>query len=569
MAAVVFITVHGSNGTTISLVCSKTKVAPLKRLTIPRLELTAALLLSRLMQYVQATLKLNVTATHLWTDSVVTLTWIKSHASRWKDFGRNRVSQIQELTANAHWKYVPGTSNPADCTSRGLNTAQLQSHSLWWTGPPWILTPEAWPSQPALSDELNSHEARPGIALHAAASQPEYHWDLIYRYSTLNKLLKITALCFRFISLLGKCRRTPLDLHSALEEARFFWIKATQAAYFTHEIKMLTANSRLPTAHAFSRLTAYIDAQGIIRVGGRLNQSALAQDSKHQAILPRHSRLSTLIISHAHLRTLHGGTQLTLAHVRQSYWIIGGRAPVKSHILRCVVCARQRGIRAHQLMGQLPLSRVTPSRPFTHTGVDYAGPLTIKTWKGRGAKTYKGWICVFVYFATSAIHLEVVSDYSSEGFIAAFRRFSARRGIAQTMYSDCGTTFIGADAALKKMFIQSSQEHQRIAQILQQDCTRWEFNPPGAPHMGGKWEAVVKSVKFHLRRTIGETLLTTEELTTLLTQTKDILNSRHLEPLSDDPEDVSTLTPGLSLFLGTMVGSLPATPAGDLQVASS
>ncbi|XP_024872456.1 uncharacterized protein LOC112455015 [Temnothorax curvispinosus] len=112
------------------------------------------------------------------------------------------------------------------------------------------------------------------------------------------------------------------------------------------------------------------------------------------------------------------------------------------------------------------------------------------------------------------------------------------------MYSDCGTTFIGTDAALKKIFIQCSQEHQRIAQVLQLDGTRWEFNPPGAPHMGGKWEAVVKSVKFHLRRTIGETLFTTEELTTLLTQIEAILNSRPLEPLSDDPEDVSALTPG-------------------------
>ncbi|XP_071642983.1 uncharacterized protein [Temnothorax longispinosus] len=255
MAAVVYITVHGFNGATISLVCSKTKVAPLKRLTIPRLELTAALLLSRLMQYVQATLKLNVTATHLWTDSVVTLTWIKSHASRWKDFVRNRVSQIQELTANAHWKYVPGTSNPADCASRGLTTAQLQSHSLWWTGPPWILTPEAWPSQSALSDELSAHEARPGIALHAAASQLDYHWNLIYRYSTLNKLLRITALCFRFTSLLKKHRAKSSDSHSALEKARLFWIKATQAAYLTYEIKMLTANSRLPTTHAFSQGT--------------------------------------------------------------------------------------------------------------------------------------------------------------------------------------------------------------------------------------------------------------------------------------------------------------------------
>ncbi|XP_071579859.1 uncharacterized protein [Temnothorax nylanderi] len=277
MAAVVYITVRGSNGATILLVCSKTKVAQLKRLTIPKLELTAALLLSRLMRYVQATLKLNVTAIHLWTDSVVTLTWIKSHASRWKDFVRNRVSQIQDLTAKAHWRYVPGTSNPADCASRGLTTSQLQSHSLWWTGPPWILTPEAWPSQPALLDELSCSEARPGIALHAAASQSDYHWDLIYRYSTLNKLLKVTALCFRFISRLRKRRAKSLDLHSALEKARLFWIKATQAAYFTHEIKMLTANSRLPPTHAFSRLTAYIDAQGVIRVGGRLNQSTLAQ----------------------------------------------------------------------------------------------------------------------------------------------------------------------------------------------------------------------------------------------------------------------------------------------------
>ncbi|XP_071579117.1 uncharacterized protein [Temnothorax nylanderi] len=329
---------------------------------------------------------------------------------------------------------------------------------------------------------------------------------------------------------------------------------------------MLTANSRLPPTHAFSRLTAYIDAQGVIRVGGRLNQSALAQDNKHQAILPRHSRFSTLIIAHAHLRTLHGGTQLTLAHVRQQYWIIGGRAPVKSHILRCVVCARQRGIRAHQLMGQLPLSRVTPSRPFAHTGVDYAGPLTIKTWKGRGAKTYKGWICVFVCFSTSAIHLEVVSDYSSEVFIAAFRRFAARRGIAQTMYSDCGTTFIGADAALKKMFVQDAQEHQRIAQVLQLDGIRWEFNPPGAPHMGGKWEAVVKSVKFHLRRTIGETLLTTEELTTLLTQIEAILNSRPLEPLSDDPEDVSALTPGHFLIGGPLT-TIPEPSLIDLATS--
>ncbi|XP_011864758.1 PREDICTED: uncharacterized protein LOC105560332 [Vollenhovia emeryi] len=276
--------------------------------------------------------------------------------------------------------------------------------------------------------------------------------------------------------------------------------------------------------------------------------------------------LSSLIIAYAHQRTLHGGTQLTLSHIRQQYWILGGRAPVKSHILRCVTCARQRGIRAHQLMGQLPLSRVTQARPFTHTGVDYAGPLTVKTWKGRGAKTCKGWICVFVCFATSAVHLEAVSDYSSEGFIAAYRHFSSRRGIAHTLHSDCGTNFIGADTALKRLFIQSTQEHQRVSHLLSQDNTRWEFNPPATPHMGGKWEAVVKSIKYHLRRTIGESVLTFEELTTLLTQIEAILNSRPLEPLSDDADDISALTPG-HFLVGSPLTAIPEPSLTDLAIS--
>ena len=184
---------------------------------------------------------------------------------------------------------------------------------------------------------------------------------------------------------------------------------------------------------------------------------------------------------------------------------------MKSHVLRCVVRARQRGIRAHQLMGQLPLPRVTPSRAFTHTGIDYAGPLTLKTWKGRGAKTHKGWICVFVCLTTSAVHLEVVSDYSTEGFISTYKRFVSRRGIPHSLYSDCGTNFVGADTWLKVLFTQISQKNQRISSLLAQDRTQWNFNPPSAPHMGGKWEAVVKSLKHHLRRTIGETLRPTWE----------------------------------------------------------
>ncbi|XP_011866618.1 PREDICTED: uncharacterized protein LOC105561342, partial [Vollenhovia emeryi] len=306
MAAVIYISVHDSNGATFSLVCSKTKVVPRKRLSIPQLELTAVLLLSRLMQYVKATLNMDVTATHMWTESLATLSWItsvkgswiRSHASRWKDFVRNRVAQIQELTPAAHWRYIPGTSNPADCASRGLTTTQLQNHALWWTGPPWILKPDSWPSQPALSDEMSATEARPGVSLLTVTPRTEYQWELIYRYSHLTKILRITALCFRFVSRLRKVHDSLPVRHispETLEKARLVWIQATQATYFSHELKALQADSPLAQAHAFNRLTAYIDAQGVIRVGGRLAHAARIRRDTSCYVA---SSLSAVVIDH-------------------------------------------------------------------------------------------------------------------------------------------------------------------------------------------------------------------------------------------------------------------------------
>ncbi|XP_046142188.1 uncharacterized protein LOC123987911 [Osmia bicornis bicornis] len=140
---------------------------------------------------------------------------------------------------------------------------------------------------------------------------------------------------------------------------------------------------------------------------------------------------------------------------------------------------------------------------------------------------------------TSAVHLELVTDYLTDGFIATYRRFAAERGIPDTIYSDCGTNFIGADSALRSMFVEGTQDNQRLAKLFVNDNTTWSFNPPAAPHMGGKWEAVVKSVKYHLRRTIEATL-----------------NSRPLEPLTDDPDDLSVLIPA-HFLIGRAISTLP------------
>lgn len=136
-------------------------------------------------------------------------------------------------------------------------------------------------------------------------------------------------------------------------------------------------------------------------------------------------------------------------------------------------------------MSELPPARVTPGRPFLHTGVDYAGPVWLRTSKGRGQRASKAFIAVFICLSSRAVHLDVALDYTADAFLATLRQFVARRGICQSLYSDCGTNFVGADAQLRALFAASSQESQRIAKCLAEDRIRWHFNPPAAPNFGG------------------------------------------------------------------------------------
>ncbi|XP_043493624.1 uncharacterized protein LOC122518642 [Polistes fuscatus] len=506
--------------------------------THPQLELSAAALLAKLTGKVIRLLDLSDVLTFLWSDSSVTLAWVKNNPMRWKEFVGNRVAAIHESVPHAHWKFISGKLNPADCASRGLIASQLIDHPLWWSGPPWLSqSPEFWPSSIPPSPEEDLEE-RPGISL--ALSQPQpLVWDLVdlpqsssfHRH--LTKLLRITALIQRAVSCFKKVPGSSLSaspLNPAdLEKAKTFWTRATQDA-----------------------------------VGGRLQNSQLDEDSKHPAILPRQSKFTNLVISDAHARTMHGGTQLTLSYIRRTFWIIGGRAPVKSFLKDCLTCARIRGVRAQQLMAPLPASRVTPSLVFETTGLDYAGPVTMKTFQGRGAKSFKGWIAVFICFSTSAVHLEVVSDYTTEGFLKAFRRLTSRRGIPKTLRSDCGTNFQGANKQLEDLLSAATKESLKIQRLLTNDGTNWIFNPPAAPHMGGKLEAAVKSIKYYLKRTISDTLLTFEDFSTFLAQVEAVLNSRPLSSLSEDPDDIRALTPG-NFIRGEVLTTIPEPSLIDIS----
>jgi Integrase core domain. len=173
-------------------------------------------------------------------------------------------------------------------------------------------------------------------------------------------------------------------------------------------------------------------------------------------------------------------------------------------------------------------------------------------------------VALFICLATRAIHLELVSDYTAQDFLAAFRRFVARRGLCACLYSDNGTNFHGAYAELKALFQRTTKEHEEIAALLANDGIDWKFNPPSAPHFGGIWEAGVKSMKHHLIRLLKDKTMTFEELSTALAQIEACLNSRPLSAISDDPDDFAALTPG-HFLIGSVLTSVPEPSTLDLN----
>lgn len=551
--AVVYLLSHSSHGGRVALVTSKTRVAPSKTISLPRLELCGASLLAQLISSVKKALKLpEDTAVRAWSDSTVVLAWIKSHPSRWKTFVANRVTTIQELIPSSCWYHVPGTENPADICSCGLFARDLVSSSLWWDGPSWLLSSSRGPSSPIEVGDENLQQikdAERNVVVVTAALTAQHDLSLLYRYSDLTHLTRITAWILRFTK---NCKPqsartsgplTPAELRQALHT----WIKITQSLSFHQEIYAIKYNKPLSKSSQILSLNPFLDSDSILRVGGRLrNATKISSDQRNPILLPRHSQLTELLIRSLHLRHLHAGPTLLMSISQQHYWILRVRDAVRFQIRRCVTCTRHKAITQQQLMGDLPASRVNPSYPFQRCGVDYAGPFLLRPDIPRSKVSVKAYLALFVCFSTRACHLELVSSLSTDGFLAALRRFVARRGKPTDIHSDCGTNFVGANKELQELKnLAISQTHNDlVAKSLAGEGIKWHFNPPGSPHFGGIWESGVKSVKFHLRRICGSARLTFEELATIFAQVEACLNSRPLTPFSNEPSDLNVLTSG-------------------------
>jgi len=415
-----------------------------------------------------------------------------------KTFVANRVSRkntkrIQRLTSQDKWYHVPSNQNPADILFRGTTVNDLKTSKLWWLGPDWICKGEDWPEQPKKITELPEVKTVNALEVTITASiqLPEV--------SSMEKLVRSMAYCYRFIDKYRKVARKGVLTVEELQRTELTILKLLQREVFPQELKHLQAGQPLKGSSKIIALNVYLDSEGLIRVGGRLRHARIQEEAKHPIILPARHRVTRLIIRAKHLKLHHCRTEQLLASVRQRYWSLSGRREASKVTRFCLDYFRLHARSTQVKMGDLPEARVAGFKyPFTICGVDYAGPIQIRESRRRGRiPTSKTYNALFICFHTKAIHLELVTNLTTEGFLAALHRFTDRRGICSRIFSDNGTNFVGAARELSELYDFLKREEEIIYSQLAKQRIEWQFIPPRSPNFGSLWESAVKRTKHH------------------------------------------------------------------------
>ena len=387
-----------------SFVMGKARVTPLKPVSIPRLELTAALLSVRISVSLREELEYDQITEVFYTDSQVVLGYIKNEARRFHVFVANRVQQIRDNSSPDQWKYIETSKNPADESSRGLSPQDLID-SRW---PPFLWQREL----PNMNDDVNldispeDPEVKK-VQVFVIGAKHERMATVCERleyFSDWHKAKRAVATCMKFKASLQQSSKKPL--HAAkntskekdtstyrspsvdeMRRAEQAILKSLQEESFPEEIKILKSlgaqsdgasreytkkrNLSMKKTSSLYRLDPFLDEDGVLRVGGRIRNALVSYEIKHPVILPSKGHVTTLLVRYYHERIRHQGRGMTLNDLRShGYWVIGGSSSVSRCISKCVICRRLRGALQEQKMANLPEDRLEPAPPFTHCGVD-------------------------------------------------------------------------------------------------------------------------------------------------------------------------------------------------------
>ena len=349
--------------------------------------------------------------------------------------------------------------------------------------------------------------------------------DYLERFSSYNRLLRVTAWIKRFYCNSRTKSKSQKNFDKCLSanelnEAETSLMLSHQNHFFLDELKTLKKGRPLNKSSPLHSLNALIDKLGLLRVGGRLNNTSLIYSIRHTPILHGSSHFARLLIRQRHLDHQHAEPSSLMGVLSAEVYLTSCRRVIRDVTRTCITCRKHYAKLVKQQMGQLPESRATPSPPFEKVGIDLAGPLHVKLGRVRKPDFVKMYVAVFVCFSTRAVNLEAVTDLTTEAFLAALKRFVSRCGLSTLIQSDNGTNFVGAHKELMQAYLQLEQLHgkEEVTNFLSNNRIQWKHIPSRSPNFGGLWETVVKSLKSLLRKITGTATFTYEELSTLLTQ---------------------------------------------------
>ncbi|XP_062698947.1 uncharacterized protein LOC134284246 [Aedes albopictus] len=556
-----------------ALVAAKTKVTPLKPQSVPRNELNAAVIGTRLLKSIEENHTIPIQQKYMWSDSTTVLAWLRADPRKYRQYVAFRVGEILSTTHVNEWHYVPSSLNVADKGTKWGSGPCFDPTSPWFSGPHFLCRPNTeWPNQKiALPESLE--EVR-SVYHHEVMSDYSFNY---LKYSRWEDLLKNLAYLYHFIHRCKAAVRNTTRERSVILEQRDYtaaeaclWRMVQQQVY-SGELTVLNQNAQLPKDEqkplkkqsTLAKLSPFIDEDGVLQMDSRLNKATAyyAYSFRNPVIIPRGHHVTELLIQKYHQRYGHAYVDIVVNELQQRYHIPKIRFVVKSVVKKCMWCRVYRVKAQTPRMAALPHPRVTPYvRPFTFTGLDYFGPLIVK----RGRSNEKRWVALFTCLTVRAVHIEVVHSLSTDSCKKAIRRFIARRGSPQQIYSDNGTNFKGAARELAEEIKAINRD---VASTFTNAETEWLFNPPSAPHMGGVWERKVRSIKDALKSLCHKDRLNDEELATFLAEAEMIVNSHPLTfvPVDNPMEEV--VTPNNFLLMSSSGANVAARIPVDQDIS--